>query len=76
MRLSGLRFQLAKAGAMSARKSITVSRTYEHEPDKCARALALLLKRPVNHEGSPSPATPENVGRIKGDSADARIIRH
>ena len=61
---------------MIARKSITVTRTYKHEADACLRALTTLLKKPVNHEGSPRPATLGNDGRIKGDSADARIIRH
>jgi hypothetical protein len=39
---------------MSARKpSITVTRTYRHEPDDCARALALLLKKPINKAAEP-----------------------
>jgi hypothetical protein len=59
---------------MSARKTITVIRTYRHDPEDCARALELLLKKPVSNEGSPTPATLDNDGRIKGDSANARII--
>jgi hypothetical protein len=48
VRLSGLRFPLLKVGVMSApRRSITVTRTYKHEPEDCARALALLLNQSV-----------------------------
>jgi hypothetical protein len=61
---------------MSARKSISVTRTYRHEPDECARALITLLKKPVSNEGSPTPATLGNDGRIKGDSADDPILRY
>lgn len=59
---------------MSARKSIVVTRSYKPEADACLRALTTLLKKPVNHEGSPTLATLGNDERIKGDSADARII--
>jgi hypothetical protein len=61
---------------VSARKSINVTRTYQHESDECVRALITLLKKPVSNEGSPTPATLGNDGRIKGDSADESIIRH
>jgi hypothetical protein len=57
-----------------ARRSINVIRTYKPKRDDCLRALAALLKKPVSNEGSPSPATLSNDGRVKGDSADARII--
>ena len=43
---------------MSARKSISVSRTYRHEPDNCLHALITLLRKPVrkmNVEPSPEP---------------------
>jgi len=59
---------------MSACKSIQVSRAYNPAPDACVNALITLLKKPRNIEGSPSPATLGNDGRIKGISADARII--
>jgi hypothetical protein len=65
-----------KAGVMSTRKSITVTRDYKLEADACLHALITLLKKPANHEGSPSPATLGNDGRIKGDSADDPSIRH
>ena len=45
-----------KAGVMSARKQITVTRDYRHEPDDCARALELLLKESVRKEGGPTTA--------------------
>lgn len=38
---------------MNARKSISVSRTYRHEPENCLRALITLLKKPVSTEGCP-----------------------
>jgi hypothetical protein len=41
--LSGWRFKPMEASAMSARKSINVTRTYKHEPDQCVSAVALLL---------------------------------
>jgi hypothetical protein len=53
----------------------TVLRTYRPEADACLRALTTLLKKPVSNEGGPSPATLDNDGRIKGDSADDPIIR-
>jgi hypothetical protein len=58
------------------RQSVSVSRTYTPDADACLQAVSSLLKEPVNHEGNPRPATLGNDGRIKGDSADARIIRH
>ncbi len=60
---------------MSIRKGISVSREYKPEADACLRALTTLLKKPVSNEGSPSPATLDNDGRIKGDSADDSIVR-
>lgn len=60
---------------MSAPKSITVSRAYNPAPDACLRALITLLKRPVNHEGSPSPAALASDGtKIKEASADGCSI--
>ncbi len=61
----------------TTKRSITVSRSYEPQADACLRALTtLLLKKPVSSEGSPSPATLGEDGRMKGDSADDPIIRH
>jgi hypothetical protein len=60
---------------MSARKSITVTRTYKPAPDDCARALALLLKRPVILEGSPTLATLEDTrGESKNGSRAKPIL--
>ena len=59
---------------MGTHKSISVTRTYKPEPDDCLRALIALLQKPVNNEGSPSPATLTNDGRVKGDSADDPIL--
>ena len=57
------------------KRTITVARAYSPQAEDCARALELLLKKPVSNEGSPSPATLGNDGRVKGDSADGPIIR-
>jgi len=46
---------------MSARKSITVSRTYGHDPDECAHALVLLLKTPANNEKGGVRAAPDDA---------------
>ena len=40
---------------MSARKNISVSRTYRHEPDNCLRALILLLEKRVCKKGGRQP---------------------
>ena len=61
---------------MNDRKSVSVSREYRREPDACVRALTILLRKTINIEDSPRPATLGNDGRVKGDSADARITRH
>ena len=50
-----------KAGVMSVRKNINVTRTYQPEPEDCARALQLLLKKPVSNESSPTLATPDDT---------------
>jgi hypothetical protein len=66
-----------KAGVMSARKTITVIRTYRPEPEDCTRALELLLKKSSSKKAT-GPA-PEPSGRdgttIKGDSADVPIVQ-
>jgi hypothetical protein len=43
------------------RQSATVTRTYKRAPDDCARALAILLKAPVQKKAD-KPA-PEPIGR-------------
>ena len=61
---------------MSSRKQITVTRTYRRGPDACARALALLLKKPVRvkaAEPAPEPDGLNDGTKLKGDSANARI---
>ena len=40
---------------MSAPKSISVIRSYRHEPEACARALELLLEKPVNKAAELAP---------------------
>jgi hypothetical protein len=62
-RLSGWQFLLTKAGVMSARKNISVVRSYKYEPDECVRALTILLKKPISNEGSPTPATLDNEAK-------------
>ncbi len=52
MRLSSWRCRLAKAGVMSARRNISVTRTYTVAPDACVRALTLLLKNRVSKEAA------------------------
>ena len=52
MRLSGWRCRLAKAGVMSARKNISVTRTYTVAPDACVCALILLLKNSVSKKAA------------------------
>ena len=52
MRLSGWRGRLAKAGVMSARRNISVTRTYTVAPDACVHALTLLLKNSVSKEAT------------------------
>ena len=52
MRLSGWRCRLAKAGVMSARRNIGVTRTYTVAPDACVRALTLVFKNSVSKEAA------------------------
>ena len=52
MRLSGWRCRLAKAGVMSARRNISVARTYTLAPDACVRAVTLLLKNRVSKKAA------------------------
>jgi hypothetical protein len=58
-----------KVGVMSARKSISVSRTYRHEPEHCSKALALLLQVPVRKEGGPPTAPKDDVKESNGHVA-------
>jgi hypothetical protein len=48
-----------------------VARSYSPSPDHCARALMLLLKKPIR-EGGPATA-PDDGTKVKEDSADAII---
>jgi hypothetical protein len=52
VRLSDWRCRLAKAGVMSARRNISVTRTYAVAPDACVRALTLLLKNSVSKKAA------------------------
>ena len=55
-----------EASVMSARrKSISVSRTYRHEPDACLRALTIVLEKPVCKEAARSAAP--NDGKVRSD---------
>lgn len=56
-----MRFRLVKAGVMSAGKNITVTRTYRPGPDDCARAIALLLSKPVSKKGGPPTAPRDDM---------------
>ena len=58
---------------MSACKSISVTRSYTSEADACARALALLLKRPVSKEGGPHTAPDDAKKEFKHVGAKSRI---
>jgi hypothetical protein len=63
-----------RASVMSARKNISVSRTYRHEPDECLRALILLLEKLVCKKGGP-PAAPDDAKvRSKHDSRATCIL--
>jgi hypothetical protein len=54
-----------EASAMSVRKNISVRRTYRPEPDDCARALTLLLKKSANKEAA-RPGGPDDAKESKG----------
>jgi hypothetical protein len=47
-------------------QNITVMRTYKPEPEDCARALALLLSKPVHKEGGPPTAPKDDVKESNG----------
>jgi hypothetical protein len=62
-----------------ARKQMpTVSRNYQPVPEDCTQALALLLEAPTHKEvARPAPEPDDCDGiKVKGDSADGRIIPH
>ena len=69
---SGLLYRLVEASAMSARKNISVSRTYRHEADDCLRALILLLEKPVCKKGG-SPTAPDNA-RKESEHVSREVI--
>jgi hypothetical protein len=51
------------------KQRISVTRTYRHEPDNCARALELLLKKSVNKMAA-EPAQPDGRDDVrKGQDA-------
>ena len=53
------------------RQSITVSRDYQNFPGECARALELLLKKPVIKaaEPAPEPDGRDDTKELKNDGA-------
>jgi hypothetical protein len=54
---------------MSARKNITVSRTYRPESHECARALELLLKTTTSRKGGVRAAPDDAVKELNGYDA-------
>ena len=50
------------------KNSVVVARAYRNSPDDCARALALLLKKPVT-EGGPATSHPDDGPKSKEDFA-------
>jgi len=61
---------------VSGRKAAPiVSREYQSDPDACANALKLLLKKPINKAARPAPEPDGCDGtKVQGDSTDAKII--
>jgi hypothetical protein len=51
-----------------SKRSVVVSRSYEAAPDDCARALRLLLNKPVCKEGGPATAPDDEKVRSSNDS--------
>jgi hypothetical protein len=58
---------------MSGRKNISVIRTYKHEPENCARALALLLSKSVSKKGGSPTAPKDDVKESNGYVATSSI---
>jgi hypothetical protein len=50
-----------------------VSRSYSLTPDHCARALALLLKKPASKKGGPTTAPESAKGGLSDSSANTSI---
>ncbi len=70
--MSGWRFQLAKASAMSGKGSNTapvVVREYRHSRNECVRALELLLKKSVSNMAAERTPEPDSCN-------DAAIVRN
>ena len=59
---------------MSRPKQVVVSRDYRPDSAQCARALGLLLKKPVN-EGGPATAPGRAKGGSENDSSPKTIIQ-
>ena len=55
---------------MSSRKQTTVTRTYSPSSDHCARALELLLKKPVK-KGGPAMTAPDDAAKEIQNGCDA-----
>jgi hypothetical protein len=49
------------------RRSIVVTRDYCPAPNDCARALGLVLKKPVSKEGGPETAPDNEAKEFKHD---------
>jgi hypothetical protein len=70
----GWRSRSVKAGVMSARKTISVIRTYRPECSHQARALALLLKKSVRKEAT-RPGGPDDAKEINDCAATTNSTR-
>ena len=56
------------------KRNVTVSREYKPTPDDCARALLLLLKKPVIEEVSRPAPEPTNRDAERNQSDGATSI--
>jgi hypothetical protein len=56
-----------------SKQGIVVSRSYSLTPDHCARALALLLKKPASKKGGPTTAPESAKGGLSDSSANTSI---
>jgi hypothetical protein len=55
----------------SSRRGAVVTRDYKNSPDDCARALELLLKKPVSKAVEPAPEPDGRDGtKVQEDSAN------
>jgi hypothetical protein len=57
----------------TTKQSTSVTRIYEHKPENCARALALLLSKPTSKKGGPPTAPDSAKGGSSDSSAKTRI---